>query len=245
MDPGSERLSCLLYLRGVLPALTEHGAAVGLLPVRGGIVFHGTGCIRGAWPLLKDAELVKGAPGYLHLHFFRMRDVRGFFEQRRFRMCPGRGFWRLSLLLKFRKAGQSLEAALRNPRPPVTLRALQLRLMLRCAGLLHEAMGSGARKLPPGIAIFELFPEEGCAPVSVWAGADSSGSLVWGEGRPPEIPAGRVRLFGQPVLNQLFSGKLIGEEAVARGEIAMEGDIPLIQALNLVFEDLERYIRPL
>mgnify|MGYP006266978443 FL=1 len=243
-EVDEERVSSLLYLRGVLPALGEYLRFCEPGWSRGGVVFKGPDHLSGVWP---EEEVVRGA-GCLELRFPRFRDIIGLFERGRGWFFPVGGWHHLGRLLEFRRNGAAFESALRAGSPGKELIQIQLNLLLRLASLLYgedEDLRGRVGALPerPIELLFgrAAFPE----PAAAWVCARPSGCLSWSTGRATEPVAGRLAVEDPGVIREVFSGSLIGEEAVNRGAVRMSGNIPAIQSLNLVFEALEGRVKPI
>jgi hypothetical protein len=88
------------------------------------------------------------------------------------------------------------------------------------------------------------FDAEG-GPAHGWIMPDSEGGLNWAEGIPSQPASALLEVPRMEDCRKIFSSQFIGEQAVGSGAVRMSGNIPMIQALNLVFERIEQYVKPL
>ncbi len=242
-EAGDGAISALLYLQGVLPALSEYsrwqeGGRVGC-----GVHFLGPDGLRGSWPGAGEDRA-----GCLVIRFPRHRDIVGLFERGRGWFFPVGGWHRLGLLLDFRRTGKAFEGAVRDGEPRKELVQIQLNLLLRLAVLLYGADSELRRRVgalperPIELVMGEAAFEE---PAAGWVCGRPGEGLEWGVGEAVEPVAGRLVVEDSKVIRDVFGGTLIGEEAVNRGTVRMSGNIPAIQALNLVFEAVEGRVKPI
>lgn len=242
-------LSASLYLEGVLPALSaflQTSPAPLPRPVSGCIYFRGPQGLAGLWP---EAAAVPGTSSLsragLTLQFYSATQITALFEKGRGFFLPMGGLTHLGLLRAFQRTGSAFQSAIQEPEVSPEVLQIQLNLLLRLSCLLF-AREPGLRRrvgnLPQGYVSIRIGEGSGA---ESWFGFQENEGLIWGEGRPPESPRGILEIPNRETAREIFAGKLIGEEAVSSGRVRMRGNIPFIQAVNLVFESLDRYIKPL
>jgi len=160
------------------------------------------------------------------------------------------GAWRISLLARFSRLAQRLEAVLNGKAEVLTTEAgrrLHTRLTLIAAGLgLHSlAEGDGAaiavlQSIPKGLAAFIIHNEPKS---TVWFDHGSPGHTAgWGE--PPRRPDVRIVFSTLNVAYAAMRDEIDSMAAVGTGAIQVDGLIPLADGLNFVMERLRVYLQP-
>jgi len=243
-------MSCLLYLQGVLPGLTDflklEASPLQKFPP-GTVQIRAPGGLSGEWPCVESRGGEKPFRPAIQLHLLRYADGTLLFEKGYGWVLPGWGFWRLGLLWKFKRVADAFKEAISETEQVPELFQIQLEMLLRSACLLYNhssAVRERVGNCPSGRVAIRLKMEAGESPMRCWIGLSGEGILTWGRGDSPGEVNGSLEVRSRKVIEQLFTGKLIGEEAVGKGTVAMRGNIPLIQGLNTVFENLELYIKP-
>lgn len=248
-DYSWEALSAHLYLQGVLPALAEFSESshspLASTP-RGRLNFRGPKGLYGSWPhqQSRTAGSPNNSPG-LTLHFFSAKQIVSLFEKGFGFFLPGRGWQHLGLLWVFQKNGKAFQRTIQKEEVPPEVFQIQLHLLLRLSCLLYEAnelLRKRVGALPEGHVNIRMGGEGG---VESWFGFETGKGLIWGPGAAPSPVRGTLEIPDRKTVRQVFAGQLIGEEAVSDGRVRMRGHIPFIQSVNLVFESLERYVKPL
>jgi hypothetical protein len=159
------------------------------------------------------------------------------------------GGWRAGLLARFAKLAQRLEAVLDGHASVLEStagRRLHARLSLITAGLgLHplaqadEAARSLLLHLPPGLASFRI---EGESRATVWFDHDRRDNVAgWCE--PPRLPEVCIVFDGVETAFAALREEIDTLAAVGRGQIRVEGLVPLADGLNIVMQRLRVYLK--
>jgi hypothetical protein len=185
------------------------------------------------------------------LLFFGDAHVNAFFSGKKWALpFPAWGAWRITLLARFSKLAQKLEAVLSGD-PEVlateTGRRAHTRLTLIAAGLgLHslakgdEASMATLSSIPKGLAAFIIQDEPKS---TVWFDHGSADQTAgWSE--PPRTPDVRIVFRTLTVAYAAMRDDIDSMAAVGKGDIRVEGLIPLADGLNFVMERLRVYLKP-
>ena len=159
------------------------------------------------------------------------------------------GGWHISILARFSKLAQRLEAML-DGHPEVLEtsagRRLHARLSLIAAGLGLHALAQGddtarqaLRSLPHGLASFAIEGDDR----AVWFDHGSA-DYAAGWGVPPRRPDVRIVFTDADIAYGAMRDEIDTLAAVGGGRIRVEGLIPLADGLNFVMERLRIYLKP-
>lgn len=259
--PIDERALSELYLRAVLPCLSELAAhdpesAARIAGWKSEFTFRMVHRL-GITLDFRDGKIVHHPFRTLYpdidFAFLDERHLNRFFAGK---MWPPplllRGIWRIGKLKAFSALAERLEEVLEGKgavlSDPVT-RRLHTRLNLMLAGLGLAILAqydppsqAALRQLPTGLAEFTIDGETGA---TVWfdnrPGAYEAG---WGappQGRPTAV---RIRFSDWEVACAALRDESDTLAEVGLGRIAVDGLIPLADGLNLVMERLRDYLEP-
>jgi hypothetical protein len=248
-----------LYLRAVLPCLSELveidpvareilGNTQGSLALR---IFRGPATVITLQRGRIVCELNANSGGSVRLLFVSDSHLNAFFSGNKWAIpILTWGGWRIGLLKCFSRLAQRLEAALNGEASVVDSsagRRLHARLSLMAAGLGLPPLAQGdhisqmtLRALPFGLASFTI---KGEANATTWFehGADHS-AAGWGE--PPRAPEVCIAFDGIETAYAAMRDQIDAVAAVGRGQIRVDGLVPLADGLNFVMQRLRVYLQP-
>lgn len=258
--PANPAVLSRLYLNAVLPCLTDLArqdpAAREILgDLEASIVLQIVGG-PAATVRLRQGQVAcengsSRAPSVILL-FLNDRHLNAFFSGRTWAVpLPVWGGWRIELLMRFSKLAQLLDAVLNGKATVLATAAgrrlhARLSLIVAVLGLRSLAEGDQAaqqtlRSLPRGLAAFSIEGEQGA---TIWF---DHGSLDYaaGWGEPPRRPDVRITFADMNVAYSAMRDEIDTLAAVGRGQIKVEGLVPLADGLNVVMERLRVYLQPI
>jgi len=185
------------------------------------------------------------------LLFLSHSHLNAFFSGKQWAVpLPLWGGWRVGLLARFARLAQRLEAVLDGHASVLESpdgRRLHARLSLITAGLGLHALAQGdaasrslLRHLPPGLASFSI---EGESRATVWFDHNRTDNAAgWGD--PPRLPEVCIVFDGVQTAFAALREEIDTFAAVGRGQIRVEGLVPLADGLNVVMQRLRVYLKP-
>jgi hypothetical protein len=257
--PPNAQVLSQLYLCAVLPCLTELTeqdpvAREILGNARGSIVFRilgGGATTVHLQPGKLACEVGVGRGGSVVLLFLSEPHLNAFFSGKKWAIpIAAWGAWRIGLLRRFSKLAQRLEAVLNGEAAVIgdpAGRRLHARLSLMAAGLGLRPLAQGdsvtqvaLRALPPGLASFTIMGEQHA---TVWFDyAADHCAAGWGE--PPRTPEVCIAFDNIDTAYDAMRDQIDAVAAVGRGQIRVDGLVPLADGLNFIMQRLRIYLQP-
>jgi hypothetical protein len=160
------------------------------------------------------------------------------------------GGWRIRLLARFTRLAERLEAVLDGDEAILQSapgRRLHARLSLMAAGLglPSLAWGDAASQevlcsLPYGLASFTIRGEQRA---TVWFERQATGcAAAWGE--PPRRPEVCIAFSDSETAFAAMRDQMDAMAAAGRGQIVVDGLVPLADGLNFVMQRMRPYLQP-
>jgi hypothetical protein len=160
------------------------------------------------------------------------------------------GGWRIGVLTRFSRLAQRLEAVLDGHDELIASssgRRLYARLSLMAAGLGLPCLAGGDlvsqqafRSLPYGLASFTIRSERGA---TVWFEREPAMSAAgWSE--PPRRPEVCIVFSDAETAFAAMRDQIDTMAATGRGQIVVDGLVPLADGLNAIMQRLRVYLQP-
>jgi hypothetical protein len=160
------------------------------------------------------------------------------------------GGWHIRLLTRFTRIAERLEAVLDGQTAILQSapgRRLHARLSLMAAGLGlpslawgDEASREAFRSLPYGLASFTIVGEQRA---TVWFERTPTGCTA-GWGNPPRRPEVCIAFNDSDTAFAAMRDQMDAMAAAGRGQVVVDGLVPLADGLNFVMQRMRPYLRP-